>query len=363
MAGVSTMGRGGVATGMTRALVACLAATAACLGVVGVAQAAPPHGSKAVIAAPAAAQQAAASNPKECWNSASSSCASSDRDVKLRLVSNGDTTGCTFKLVIKWGDKKSDTETLTGGASGTTYTLPHEYPSKPGAYAVSWTSTLESNSGLNGCQSSSGGDEFTLITAGIYAGYGKAGVSTAIKDGWSLIATVAGLGRPSHCQSPWTKPTTLAADTDQAVERALSARKDQFYPAWISYWTPAVPDAGVNFTQAGVAAGLEAGKDVETAAGSVATPAAPAYVVLDFEASGYNEDKHKETGPVTCGKPTAPGAEKAKMSVIAYEFGRTVADAIERYGLFGAIAIVIALAVAFTIFKILRRRDKSDISN
>lgn len=53
----------------------------------------------------------------------------------------------------------------------------------------------------------------------------------------------------------------------------------------------------------------------------------------------------------------------ALVSVIAYEFGRTVADGIERYGLFGAIAIVIALAVAFTIFKILRRRDKSDISD
>jgi membrane protein DedA with SNARE-associated domain len=51
----------------------------------------------------------------------------------------------------------------------------------------------------------------------------------------------------------------------------------------------------------------------------------------------------------------------ALVSVIAYEFGRTVADAVERYGLFGAIAIVIALVVAYAIYKLLYRRDRSDI--
>lgn len=52
----------------------------------------------------------------------------------------------------------------------------------------------------------------------------------------------------------------------------------------------------------------------------------------------------------------------ALVSVIAYEFGRAAADAIERYGVFAAIAIVIVLAVGFVIFRIRRRRAKSNVS-
>ncbi len=51
----------------------------------------------------------------------------------------------------------------------------------------------------------------------------------------------------------------------------------------------------------------------------------------------------------------------ALVSVIAYEFGRTVADAIGRYGLFGAIVFVSAIVVAFALFKISRWRARSDI--
>jgi membrane protein DedA with SNARE-associated domain len=47
------------------------------------------------------------------------------------------------------------------------------------------------------------------------------------------------------------------------------------------------------------------------------------------------------------------------VAVIAYEFGRAAADAIGRYGLFAAIGIAVAAAIAFAIFKISRRRDIS----
>jgi membrane protein DedA with SNARE-associated domain len=49
------------------------------------------------------------------------------------------------------------------------------------------------------------------------------------------------------------------------------------------------------------------------------------------------------------------------VAVIAYEFGRAAADAIGRYGLFAAIGIVVALALAFAIFRISRRSDISNI--
>jgi membrane protein DedA with SNARE-associated domain len=47
------------------------------------------------------------------------------------------------------------------------------------------------------------------------------------------------------------------------------------------------------------------------------------------------------------------------VAVIAYEFGRAAADAIGRYGLFAAIGIVVAVAIAFAILKVSRRSDIS----
>jgi membrane protein DedA with SNARE-associated domain len=47
------------------------------------------------------------------------------------------------------------------------------------------------------------------------------------------------------------------------------------------------------------------------------------------------------------------------VAVIAYEFGHAAADAIERYGLFAVIGIVVIAVVAFISLKISRRRKRS----
>jgi hypothetical protein len=214
--------------------VVALAATAA-LSTAGAAQAIPArHTPARIVSLPGSAGHASAASepgkPAGCF-SGSSPCASSDPDVSLGFVSGGDTSGCTFKFVIQWGDKSADTTvTLTGGTDGTKYgPYSHTYHAKPGAYEIDWTSTLESNTGFQNCLSSTGSDEFVLVTAGIYADFSKKSeVETAVKDGWSLIANVAGKGKPSGCKSPWTAPTNNHSDSN--VEQVLSAQSTH-YPA------------------------------------------------------------------------------------------------------------------------------------
>jgi hypothetical protein len=73
--------------------------------------------------------------------------------------------------------------------------------------------------------------------------------------------------------------------SDAGVEQVLSTQPGEpFYPAWISYWTPAVPPVGTSLNLAGYAAGLKAGEEIETAVGAAGRPA-PLYVGLDFEGS------------------------------------------------------------------------------
>jgi membrane protein DedA with SNARE-associated domain len=49
------------------------------------------------------------------------------------------------------------------------------------------------------------------------------------------------------------------------------------------------------------------------------------------------------------------------VAVIAFEFGRAAADAIGRYGLYGAFVIVVLLGLAFLVFRILRKREAERI--
>ncbi len=253
---------------------------------------------------------AGSDKPPQCFDLTSPDCASSDPHVELGFYSPGDTTGCTFEIDIDWGDGMSTSAMVSGGSAGTTYgPYPHDYTGGLGSYQVSWTTTVITNSG--NCTNDSGTLEFTLITAGIYRDFNHTDdVRTAVKDGWSLIANVAGLACVMHARKKGQRICTVPAcakqsydhptGSDAGVEQVLSEQASPFYPAWISYWTPAVPPVGANLYDAGYAAGQKAAADIEAAATSVAplTPAAPEYVGLDFEQSPME---------VSCGKPVVPG--------------------------------------------------------
>jgi len=234
---------------------------------------------------------------------------SSDPDISFLLVSNGDTSGCTFDVTVSWDDGGGQVKEppITGGADGTKYgPYKHDYK-KAGTYQIAWTSTLESNSGLNNCQSSTDSLKFTLITAGIYADFQNSGlVKKAVSAGWALIANVAGIGKPAGCESPWTQPTNH--DSDASVEQVLAARQaaGKDVPAWISYWTPEVPPSGTSLSAAGQAAGERAAADIEDAASQEGSPVAPLYVALDFEES------MPKSGVISCGTAVKDTTKKPK---------------------------------------------------
>lgn len=294
---------------MRRALAAALGAAATlALGVAGAAQAAPATHAPGAMIRPAvspAPLAKAGSKPRPCFY-VLPDCASSDPAVGFTIVSEGSTTGCTFKTTVAWGDKARETKTYPGGSNGSVLArFTHDY-AKPGSFTI----TVTGETTVGSCGSAAGTLQFTLITAGVYGDFqSQSIVDQAVKAGWSMIANVAGKGKPSGCKAPWTGPTNN--DSDSNVEKVLAVQKTP-YPAWISYWTPAVPPDGQPFLDAGYAAGQEAAGDIEAAASAVAKPVTPAYVTLDFETSDFNAKTHKETGELSCGHNRAAGQAKPK---------------------------------------------------
>lgn len=244
-----------------------------------------------------ARQAAAAAKPAGCFHGAGP-CVSSDPDLSFSLYSNGDTTGCTFDVTVDWGDGGGAVSQppLQGAPNGTKVgDYSHKYKD-PGSYPVTWTATLASNTGFNSCQNNSFTSQFTLIAAGIYMPFSTlASVTKAAADGWGLIANVAG----RQCATYRTvkgKTTCKAAacstdsyvhptGTDLNVQRGLSIQASPYYPAWVSYWTPAIPASGASLYGAGYLAGAKAAAELESVAGRVIRPSTPAYVVLDYEES------------------------------------------------------------------------------
>lgn len=246
--------------------------------------------------------------PAGCFHG-DSQCVSSDHDVSFGLISDGDTTGCTFGVTVDWGNGGGQQKepTITGGPDGTKYgPYKHDYKN-PGTFQIEWTATLESNTGLNNCESNSDTLTFTLITAGIYADFQRPDlVEQAVDAGWTMIANVAGTGQGAHCQSPWTAPANH--DSDSNVEEVLATEQadGKNPPAWISYWTPEIPQVGTSLSAAGQAAGEQAATDIESAASGEASPVGPAYVVLDFEES------MPASGVKSCGKDVKDTTKKPK---------------------------------------------------
>jgi hypothetical protein len=221
-------------------------------------------------------------------------CVSSSLDVGFGFASVGDTTGCTFQATIDWGDKTpTETKSFKGGKNGQRLvSITHKY-AKPGSYPVTGNVAVTAGS-CNPFGSFSW--NVTLITAGIYADFtasSQAKAATAVASGWSLLANVAGRACARTARSGACLATACQSDSfvhatgsDGLVEDALSARDDTTDPAWISYWTPAVPPVGgITLSQAGQLAGQAAASEIEAAASSTSPAVLPSYVGLDFEPS------------------------------------------------------------------------------
>lgn len=113
-------------------------------------------------AARAGAQSTASDQPaasdKKCFYTYPD-CSSIDPAVAFTIVSDGDTSGCTFKTTAAWGDKSSSTKTYPGGANGSTIaTFDHTYTDDPRSYTI----TVTSKTTVGGCGNANGTLGFTL---------------------------------------------------------------------------------------------------------------------------------------------------------------------------------------------------------
>jgi hypothetical protein len=143
------------------ALIACVAMA----GTAGAASASPVGGGQgraSVGLAPAAPVGAAHPDaaPKKCFYQIPN-CTSANPSVAFRIISNGDTSMCTFQTTTDWGDGKSDSQTYPGGANGATLArFSHTYDKdKP----KTWTLTISSATLTGICGSANGTLQFTLL--------------------------------------------------------------------------------------------------------------------------------------------------------------------------------------------------------
>lgn len=171
---------GGSARRAVRAIiVAVTVVLAASLSAAGAAQAAQAaqaasagHGPRTVLGriasgggrpvAASASASAPADAEKECFYTVPD-CSSTDPTVEFEIVSQGDTSSCTFQYTTDWGDKTSETKSFPGGADGSVgATFTHTYDkSKPATYTVTVTGQTTSGS----CSANGGTLQFTLTAA------------------------------------------------------------------------------------------------------------------------------------------------------------------------------------------------------
>lgn len=278
-------------TGLTQGWIAVIA-SAAVVGMTSMAAAsAAPHSSPpATVIGPSAGiagQVLAAKGPPSCFKTGSGfpDCTSSDPQVSFGVVSNGDTSGCTFMDTTDWGDGTSTSKPVDGGSDGSLLTTFEHLYANPRTYPIAWTSVVTVNSGS--CVSNSANLKFTLRFVGIYSDFHFAEppqVTDALSDDWHLIADISGLSAGANCKGDYTKPT----GNDKNVENELSAwlQDHKTHVPWLSFWTVDAPPPGRNAADVGLAEGRAAATEVEHVASRQATrPVLPAYIILDPEGS------------------------------------------------------------------------------
>jgi hypothetical protein len=124
------------------------------------AQAAPAGPAPGAVIRPTAgiARQAPGSNSMPCFYSFPD-CVSSDPRVSVEIVSEGDTTSCTFTGDVDWGDGDTSSQNFGGGADGSALaTFDHKYLTD-GVYSIAWSVDVTSGS----CSDNSGTLQFTLF--------------------------------------------------------------------------------------------------------------------------------------------------------------------------------------------------------
>jgi lysophospholipase L1-like esterase len=134
-----------------------VAAAVCLLGAAGLAPAEATPGPQAAMAF-SGATLAVAASAEPCFKASFPDCSSSDPQVTFHSVSEGDTSSCTWKSVVDWGDGTTDTYTISGGADGAIlFAYEHTY-SATGTYSITQTGTTIQGS----CPSSPFTLQFTL---------------------------------------------------------------------------------------------------------------------------------------------------------------------------------------------------------
>lgn len=156
-------------TGFRRARTYAIAVAAmliASLAAAGAANAAPASGNQMgastslAPSAPASASHGKAA-PKKCFYTFPN-CTSTDPTANFRIVSNGDTSSCTFKYTTDWGDGKTDVKSFPGGPNGATLgKFSHTYDDKkPQTWSITVTGAVTSGTS---CTANGGTLMFTLL--------------------------------------------------------------------------------------------------------------------------------------------------------------------------------------------------------
>ena len=149
--------------------------------------------SSAIGLAGSVGAQSTTVNDKQCFYTYPS-CSSSNPSVKFTIVSDGDTSGCTFQTTADWGDKSSSTQTYAGGANGSTMaTFDHTYTDEPRTYTI----TVTSETTVGACGNANGTLDFTLTSSACTS---------------SAAATA---GQCVYCPAP-AEPSALGAPAESA---------------------------------------------------------------------------------------------------------------------------------------------------
>ncbi len=112
-------------------------------------------------------------------------CQSTNPAVAFSVISNGDSSGCTFEDNIDWGDGTTTTQAVAGGPDGSVLaTFTHTY-TLPNVYTINWSSSVTSGDNCDGSQTQL---QFTLEAAQV-AGvrYAPASATTPGTPGLPVI--------------------------------------------------------------------------------------------------------------------------------------------------------------------------------
>lgn len=104
---------------------------------------------------------AATSGSDACFGASIPDCSSTDPTVSFSVVSEGDTSSCTFQAAINWDDGTSKTYTYSGGANGAKLaSFSHTYAAD---HFKTYTITVTGTTTVGSCGAAGGTLQFTLL--------------------------------------------------------------------------------------------------------------------------------------------------------------------------------------------------------